>query len=69
MLEPLAKEPGAKAIVAELSDLDDVNRLLDEAGDIDILVANAALPSSGNVLEYTPSRSLAASRSTCTHPY
>ena len=54
VLEPLAKELGATAIAAELSDLNDVNRLLGEAGDIDILVANAALPSSGNVLEYTP---------------
>ncbi len=54
VLEPLAAELGARAITAELSDLGDVDRLLTEAGEIDVLVANAALPSSGNIMEYTP---------------
>lgn len=54
VLEPLAAELGATVIAAELSDLDDVNWLIEEAGPIDILVANAALPSSGNVIEYSP---------------
>lgn len=54
VLEPLAEELGASAIAAELSDLSDVDRLLAAAGDIDILIANAALPSSGNILDYTP---------------
>lgn len=53
VLAPLAAELGAEAIVADLSDLDDVRRLLLQAGDLDILVANAALPGSGPVLEYT----------------
>jgi len=53
ILEPLAKELGAAVIVAELSDLDDVERLLAEAGQVDILVANAALPSTGNVVDYS----------------
>ncbi len=54
VLQPLAAELGATAIAAELSDLADVDRLLADAGDIDVLVANAALPSSGNIMEYTP---------------
>lgn len=53
ILEPLAKELGAKVIVAELSDLDDVTRLITESGPLDILVANAALPAAGNVIDYT----------------
>ncbi len=54
VLEPLAKELGATAIVADLEDLADVDRLMAEAGPIDLLVANAALSSSGQLLEYTP---------------
>ena len=54
VLEPLASELGAQAIAADLEDLADVDRLMDEAGGIDVLVANAALSSSGNLLEYTP---------------
>jgi short-subunit dehydrogenase len=53
ILQPLAADLGATAIAAELSDLDDVNRQLAEVGPVDILVANAALPGSGNVLDYT----------------
>ena len=54
VLEPLAKELGATAITADLEDLADVDRLMEEAGPIDLLVANAALSSSGDLLEYTP---------------
>ncbi|GAA3514856.1 SDR family NAD(P)-dependent oxidoreductase [Aeromicrobium panaciterrae] len=53
ILEPLAKELGAQVIVADLADLDDVARLLRESGSLDILIANAALPASGALLEYT----------------
>lgn len=53
VLEPLAKELGATVIAADLANLDDVGRLLKESGAIDILVANAALPASGALLEYT----------------
>lgn len=53
VLDSLAAELGATVIVADLSDADDVRRLLAEAGDLDLLVANAALPASGPVLDYT----------------
>ena len=54
VLEPLAAEVGGTAIPADLSDAAAVDALLDAAGEVDVLVANAALPASGNVLEYTP---------------
>jgi short-subunit dehydrogenase len=53
VLEPLAAQLGARALAADLSDRAAVARLLEEAGDVDILVANAALPGSGLLEEYT----------------
>lgn len=53
-LHPLAEELGARAVVADLADPEQVTRLAGECADIDILIANAALPSSGPLLEYTP---------------
>ncbi|MEU7060671.1 SDR family NAD(P)-dependent oxidoreductase [Streptomyces sp. NPDC046197] len=55
-LEPLAERHGARTILADLADADDVLRLAEEASGTDILIANAALPSSGDVLEYTPAQ-------------
>jgi short-subunit dehydrogenase len=52
VLEPLAAELGGRAIVADLSDRDAAARLMDEAGTVDILVANAALPASGLLTDY-----------------
>lgn len=52
VLEPLAEELGARSIAADLSDPDEVDRLLADAGAVDVLVANAALPASGPLLEY-----------------
>ncbi len=52
-LETLAAEVGARPIVADLADPDHVTRLADEAGKVDVLIANAALPSSGDLLDYT----------------
>lgn len=66
VLEPLAKELEATAIAADLHDLAEVDRLMTETGPIDLLVANAALSSSGNLLEYTPEQ-IARAPSTCTH--
>ena len=53
VLEPLAEELGALSIAADLADPVAVDHLVEEAGRIDLLVANAALPASGPLLEYT----------------
>ena len=53
VLEPLAAETGGRTIAADLSVRDDLDRLVAEAGDVDVLVANAGLPADGPVLEYT----------------
>jgi short-subunit dehydrogenase len=53
VLEPLAKELAVTSIAADLASAADVRRLLDEAGRVDILIANAALPGAGYVLDYT----------------
>ncbi|MCX4781749.1 SDR family NAD(P)-dependent oxidoreductase [Streptomyces sp. NBC_01264] len=43
----------AHTVVADLSRREDVARLAEECADTDVLVANAALPASGDLLEYT----------------
>ncbi|MGH3310570.1 MAG: SDR family NAD(P)-dependent oxidoreductase [Streptomyces sp.] len=53
-LEPLAAEFDARTVTADLSDLDHVTRLAEECADTDILIANAGLPNSGDLLDYTP---------------
>lgn len=54
-LEKLAAEVGgARVVAADLADRAEVARLAEEAGPVDVLVANAALPSSGDLLDYTP---------------
>lgn len=47
VLEPLAERLGGRAIACDLADRAEVERLVGEAGAVDILVANAALPASG----------------------
>jgi short-subunit dehydrogenase len=47
VLAPLAEQLGARAIAVDLSRPEEIDRLLEEAGNVDILVANAALPGSG----------------------
>lgn len=54
VLKLLAHELSARTIVADLADPADVDRLIAEATEIDVLIANAALPASGQLLEYTP---------------
>jgi short-subunit dehydrogenase len=54
VLERLAGELGARAVVADLADTADVERLARECGEIDVLVANAGVPADGPALEYTP---------------
>jgi short-subunit dehydrogenase len=47
VLEPLAAELGGRALAADLADPAAPARLLAEAGEVDVLVANAGLPGSG----------------------
>lgn len=54
VLEPLAGELGGRAIACDLSDHGDLERLLGECGEMDLLIANAALPASGELTEFTP---------------
>ncbi|RNL79461.1 SDR family NAD(P)-dependent oxidoreductase [Nocardioides marmorisolisilvae] len=49
VLQPLADELGARAVAADLNDPAALDGLLAEAGDLDILVANAALPGIGRM--------------------
>lgn len=51
-LRPVADEVSGQAIVADLSDRAQLPRLLEEAGDLDGVVANAALPASGLLQEW-----------------
>jgi len=53
VLEPLARELDARAIAVDLSDAAEIERLVSEAGDVDILIANAALPATGTLDDYT----------------
>ncbi|MFJ9470820.1 SDR family NAD(P)-dependent oxidoreductase [Streptomyces caniferus] len=52
-LAELETSLGARPLVADLSDPEAVEDLVERAGPVDILVANAALPSSGSLLDYT----------------
>ena len=49
VLEELARELGARAVPADLAERGELERLLAAAGDVDILIANAALPASGRL--------------------
>jgi short-subunit dehydrogenase len=53
-LEALADEIGGRAVAADLADRGAPARLLEEAGDVDVLVANAALPGSGELTSFSP---------------
>jgi uncharacterized protein len=52
-LEPLAAEVAGRAIACDLSRADEVTRLAGEAGDVDVLIANAALPASGALSSFS----------------
>jgi len=52
VLQPLAEAVGGRAIAANLADRDDVQRLIEEVGEVDILVANAGLPASGRLMDF-----------------
>jgi len=53
VLEPLARETGAEVVVADLADRSAIGALIEQAGAVDVLVANAALPASGRLEEYS----------------
>ena len=56
VLEPLAAELGGetRVLAADLADRADVERLAAECADVAVLVANAALPGSGPLLDLAP---------------
>lgn len=53
VLEPLADELNARTLVVDLADAAAVEALLVNAGEVDIVVANAALPASGLLSSFT----------------
>jgi short-subunit dehydrogenase len=53
VLEPLACELDARALSVDLDDRVAVERLLDEAGEVDILIANAGMPAAGRLESFT----------------
>ena len=56
ILEKLVADLGerARAMPGDLSNAEDVARLAGEAGAVDLLVANAGVPATGKIEEYTP---------------
>jgi uncharacterized protein len=48
----IADELGARVVLADLADRAAVDRLAAEVGPVDVLVANAALPAAGSVLDF-----------------
>ncbi len=53
MLEKLAAKHGGRAVVVDLAVREEVDRLAKEAGQVDILVANAGLPASGTLESFS----------------
>jgi uncharacterized protein len=52
-LRAAADETGARVVIADLARGDEVARCLDEAGPIDVLVANAGMPGTGALLSFS----------------
>jgi short-subunit dehydrogenase len=53
VLEPLASELDARSLAVDLAAPAEVDRLVSEAGEVDILLANAGLPASGTLSSFT----------------
>jgi uncharacterized protein len=53
VIEPLAAEIGGRAVACDLTDRESLVRLVDEAGPVDVLVANAGNPGSGRIESFT----------------
>ncbi len=49
VLEPLAAELGGRVVASDLSDRGSLERLVADAGPVDVLVANAGIPGSGTL--------------------
>lgn len=54
VLEALGRDLGARTIVADLADRSQLERLIAEAGEVDVLVANAGQPGSGTLPKLSP---------------
>lgn len=52
-LKELSGKTGGRVVVADLAERDDVTRLLEEAGQVDIFLCNAALPAGGALTDFT----------------
>lgn len=52
VLEPLATELGAQSLAVDLADRDAVAKLAEECADVDVAIANAALPASGPLTSF-----------------
>jgi uncharacterized protein len=53
ILVPLGAELGARAMSVDLSSTVELDRFISEVGDVDILIANAALPGTGTLDSFT----------------
>jgi uncharacterized protein len=53
VLEALAEETGGRALASDLSDRAAVEKLVEDAGPVDVLVANAAVPGSGRIESFS----------------
>ena len=49
VLEPLAAEVGGRTVTCDLARPEEVERLLAEVGNVEVLIANAALPATGTL--------------------
>lgn len=52
-LRAVAARIDAEIVVADLANAEDVTRLADSVGDVDVLISNAALPGGGNVATFS----------------
>jgi uncharacterized protein len=53
VLDPLAADLGARVVPCDLSRREEVQRLVGQVGRVDVLIANAAVPASGLLIELT----------------
>jgi uncharacterized protein len=53
VLEPLAAETGGRALPCDLSDRASLERLVQDAGPVDVLVSNAGIPGSGAIESFS----------------